>query len=185
MSSARKSHSPRHSPKQEIPKTVSEPRVGRPTMPKGYGIDPKSPTGMIPWRAANEQLKKSRNYWIATTRPDGRPHVMPVWGVWVRGALYFSTHRRSRKARNLAANPAVVVHLESGDNAVIVEGTAREVTARVALAPVDDAYFAKYKMRLSDIPAGSGIYAVEPHVVFAWREKDFPASTTRWLFGAP
>ncbi len=138
---------------------------------------------MIPWRETSERLKKSHNYWVATTWPNGRPHVMPVWGVWVQGVLYFSTHRRSRKARNLAANPAVVVHLESGDDAVIVEGSAHEVTAKTALAPVDAAYFAKYKMRLNDIPAGSGIYAVQPRVAFAWREKDFPASTTRWLFG--
>ncbi|MCI0404444.1 MAG: pyridoxamine 5'-phosphate oxidase family protein [Acidobacteria bacterium] len=151
-------------------------------MPKGYGINPRSAKGMIEWPAVSEQLRKSRNYWIGTTRPDGRPHVMPVWGVWVEDKLYFSTHRRSRKARNLAANPAVVAHLESGDDVVIVEGTAREVASKTQLAPVDDAYFAKYKMRLSDIPAGSGIDAVEPHVVFAWREKDFPASTTRWLF---
>ncbi len=153
-------------------------------MPRGYGIDPKSATGMIPWHEANEQRKKSRNYWVAPTRPDGRPHVMPVWGVWVEDKLYFSTHRRSRKARNLAANPAVVAHLESGDDAVIVEGTAREVRSKTQLAPVDAAYVAKYKMRLSDIPAGSGVYAVEPRAVFAWREKDFPASTTRWLFEA-
>jgi len=151
-------------------------------MPRGYGVNRKGAEGMIAWRAVSERLRKSRNYWVATMRPDGRPHVMPVWGVWVEGKLYFSTHRRSRKARNLAANPAVVVHLESGDDVVIVEGRAREVTSKTQLAPVDDAYFAKYKMRLTDIPPGSGIYAVELRVAFAWREKDFPASTTRWSF---
>jgi PPOX class probable F420-dependent enzyme len=153
-------------------------------MPRGYGVDRTSAQGMIAWHVAHQRLRKSRNYWVATTRRDRRPHVMPVWGVWVGGKLYFSTHRRSRKARNLTANPAVVVHLESGDDVVIVEGMAREVTAKAALAPVDNAYFAKYKMHLSDIPAGSGIYAVEPRVAFAWRERDFPASTTRWFFGA-
>jgi len=60
---------------------------------------------------------------------DGLPHAVPVWGVWVDGALYFGTDRRSRKARNLATNQGAVVHLESGDDAVILEGFAEEITS--------------------------------------------------------
>ncbi len=59
-----------------------------------------------------------------THRPDGRPHAAPAWGVWLAGRVCFSTSPGSVKARNLAAHPRVVVHLESADNVVIIEGTA-------------------------------------------------------------
>jgi nitroimidazol reductase NimA-like FMN-containing flavoprotein (pyridoxamine 5'-phosphate oxidase superfamily) len=70
----------------------------------GYGIS-ESAEGMLPWSWAEERLSDSRNYWVASTRPDGRPHLMPVWAVWVGDALYFSTARTSTKARNLFASP--------------------------------------------------------------------------------
>jgi hypothetical protein len=60
--------------------------------------------------------------WLGTTRPDDRPHVMPVWGVWIDDIVYFGTAPDSVKALNLASNPAAVVHLESGNDVVIVEG---------------------------------------------------------------
>jgi nitroimidazol reductase NimA-like FMN-containing flavoprotein (pyridoxamine 5'-phosphate oxidase superfamily) len=93
------------------------PAASRPQMPKGYGIPPaKRAADYVTWSWAEERLEKARNYWVATTRPDGRPHLMPVWGVWVEGALYFGTDRGSRKARNLASNRAIAVHAESADD---------------------------------------------------------------------
>jgi len=157
---------------------MPDPAPDRPRMPAGYQIA-KSGDGMLTWGWVDERMSASHNYWVATTRPDGRPHVMPVWGVWLNGAFYFGTDRASRKGRNLAANPAVVVHVESGDEAVIVEGTAREIS-RAELAVVDDSYRRKYGMKLSDAPGDSIYLAVQPKVVFAWREKDFPQSATRW-----
>jgi hypothetical protein len=95
-------------------------------MPAGYGI-PESDEGMLDWSWAVERLETARNYWFGTTRPEGRPHVMPGWAVWLGGELYFEGSPLTRRARNLALNPAVVVHLESGDEVVILEGEAREV----------------------------------------------------------
>src|SRR5437868_6624995 len=92
----------------------------RPEM-KDYGIS-TDPQGMLVWDWVDVQMEKSRNYWIASSGTDGKPHAAPVWGVWMDGALYFSTSPTSRKARNLSANPDVVVHLESGDDVVILEG---------------------------------------------------------------
>ena len=56
------------------------------------------------WSWAVERLTSSRNYFAATVRPDGRPHSMPVWGVWLDDAFWFNTGGESRKAKNLAAN---------------------------------------------------------------------------------
>jgi nitroimidazol reductase NimA-like FMN-containing flavoprotein (pyridoxamine 5'-phosphate oxidase superfamily) len=55
---------------------------------------------------------------------------MPVWGVWVVNAFYFSTGAESRKAKNLASNPECVVCPENAEEAVIMEGTARKLDAR-------------------------------------------------------
>ncbi len=156
-------------------------RPGRPLMPKSYSLCGPASGQFLPWPRASARLKRARNYWVATTRPDGRPHVMPVWGVWLDSTFYFSTDRRTRKARNLAVNPRVVVHLESGDDAVILEGVGERVTDRLTIAAVDGAYFAKYRIRFTTIPGQVGLYAVRPRVAFAWRERDFNQSATRWL----
>ncbi len=162
--------------------TRPEPRPDRPLMPKSYSLCGPASGQFLPWRWANQRLQRSRNYWVATTRPDGRPHVMPVWGVWLDGRFYFSSDRRTRKARNLTANPRVVVHLESGDDAVILEGVGERVTLRRTITTVDDAYYAKYRIRFTTIAGQVGLYAVRPRVAFAWRERDFNRSATRWLF---
>ncbi|HLY82411.1 MAG TPA: pyridoxamine 5'-phosphate oxidase family protein, partial [Acidimicrobiales bacterium] len=81
-----------------------EPTASRPYMP-GYGIvGPDQGTGLLPWSWANERLTASHDYWLATVRPDGRPHVMPVWGVWQDGHIWFSSSGASRKTQNLAVN---------------------------------------------------------------------------------
>lgn len=157
-----------------------QPEASRPYM-EGYGL-PSDSKGMLRWAYAATRLERSRNYWIVTARPDGRPHAVPVWGVWLEGAVYFGTDRRSRKAKNLTANPSLVVHLESGDDAVILEGVAEEVTDRSLIKRLDQAYSRKYKMRLSSAPGQLVIYALRPRVAFGWRERDFNRSPTRWRF---
>ncbi len=57
----------------------------------------------------------ARDYWVATVHPDGRPHLTPVWGLWVDGAFYFGSGPQTRKARNLAENPSVAVHTVGED----------------------------------------------------------------------
>ncbi len=117
-------------------------------MPKGYAIATSS-KGLLAWSQVRKRLSSSKNYWVGTTRPDRRPHVMPVWGFWLDDTFYFGTDRNSRKARNLAANPAVVVHLKSSDDVTIVEGIARELTDHSVLESLDKASRAKYGMGIT------------------------------------
>lgn len=126
--------------------------AGLPHVPADYGLKPRKQ--YLPFSHAEERLTKSRNYWICTTRPDGRPHSIPVWGFWIDGALYFGTGRASRKARNLAHNAAVSIHLDSGDDVVILEGTATEVDLADAatIKKLDAASRSKYKMPLMTTP---------------------------------
>jgi PPOX class probable F420-dependent enzyme len=162
---------------------VAEPVADKPHAP-GYGFETaKSPPGeRLPWARAVEWLQAARNYWVVTTRPDGRPHAAPVWGLWLDGAVLFSTGPGSRKGRNLAANRAVVVHLESGDDAVILEGTAEPVTDPGRLARFADAYKAKYRFRPDPDDPNTPVWALRPRVAFTWGEADFPESATRWRF---
>jgi PPOX class probable F420-dependent enzyme len=163
---------------QQRSEEQKEPRASRPAM-QGYGV-PESAEGMLPWRFARERLERARNYWVCTVRPDGRPHAVPVWTVWVGNVLYFGTAPTSQKARNLATNPAVVVHLESGDEVVIVEGTAEPAGSLPAelFEQIGDAYAAKYEGYRPESPAGQ--YVVRPRLVYGWHR--FPTDVTRWHF---
>lgn len=146
----------------------------------GYGL-PKTGKGLLPWAWAERRLTRSHNYWLITVRRDGRPHVMPVWGIRVDGAFYFSTGRESRKARNLALNPRCVVGSEHADEAVIVEGVAKQVSDEKLLARLARPYHAKYKPWTLD-PAMGPIYAVRPLAAFGMYEKRFVDAATRWRF---
>jgi Pyridoxamine 5'-phosphate oxidase len=153
--------------------------VDRPQMKVGYGIATDS-AGMLPWSWAEERLVSSRSYWVCSTRPDGRPHAVPVWGLWIDGAVVFSTDPESVKARNLAARSQVVVHLESGDDVVIVSGAVVRLGPEEMPAGFVDAYEAKYGHRLDITDPGFGFYGVRTAYVLAWREADFPTSATRF-----
>ena len=163
-------------------KQDADPIASRPNIP-GYGImDANSGKGLLPWTWATEHLIKAHTYLVATTRSDGRPHVMPVWGLWLEGAFYFSTGRKSRKARNLSENPGCVVSIELSGESVIVEGVAEEITEKAVLQQCCEAYNAKYhwEMEANDEP----FFAVRPSVVFGFIENDslFTSTATRWIF---
>jgi hypothetical protein len=162
-------------------------RATRPVMPAGYGV-PETDEGLLGWSWAVARLESAPNYWFATTRPDGRPHAMPAWGVWLDGALYFEGSPATRRARNLAANPAVSVHLESGDEVVIVEGRAHDAAEpeRALAERLASAFGAKYgETRWEYRPTPDqwkrgGLWRLQPDVAFGWTE--FPRDVTRWLF---
>src|SRR5690606_29382416 len=101
----------------------------------------------VPWDRVEEWLIQARNYWVSTTRADGQNHATPVWGIWRDGAFYFDTNRLSGKARNLSEDPAIAVHLDGGDEAVRLEGTAHIVTDPTLITQYLDDYAAKYQVR--------------------------------------
>jgi len=87
----------------------------------GYAFSARK-TGLLSWEWALQRLKKSRQYWIATTRPDGAPHLMIIWGVWYEGSFWFSTGAKSRKARNLTENQRCVIGTDDAAEALVLEG---------------------------------------------------------------
>jgi nitroimidazol reductase NimA-like FMN-containing flavoprotein (pyridoxamine 5'-phosphate oxidase superfamily) len=162
-----------------------EPSASRPE-PAGYFLDAASGRGLLEWPPVVERLSAARNYWVSTSGADGSPHCMPVWGVWVDGEFLFSTSPISRKARNLGKNPRAVVHLESADQVVVIEGVARELRDGESIGRFLEAYNPKYSWDFTteQLSAG-GVYAVRPRKAFAWLDSQgegFSGTATRWTF---
>ena len=104
-----------------------------------------------PWDDIERLLTEAQLYWIITVRAGGRPHAVPLVGVWHDGAFAFCTGAEEQKQRNLDANPQVAVTTrDTGANGwdsgkdLVVEGTAVPVTDAAALQALADAWFAKY-----------------------------------------
>jgi PPOX class probable F420-dependent enzyme len=152
----------------------------------GYGIRPPDEgTGLLPWSWAVERLARSHDHWVATTCSDGRPHVMPVWGTWVDGRLWFSSARRSRKARNLERDPRCTVTTDDALEPVVLEGVAERVVDMAAvarfLAASNEKYAQSYGIDFLD-PEVNATFAVTPSKVIGLLEADFAGSPTRWTF---
>jgi nitroimidazol reductase NimA-like FMN-containing flavoprotein (pyridoxamine 5'-phosphate oxidase superfamily) len=155
----------------------------------GYGLQPAGEgTGLLPWSWAEEKLTVSRNYWLVSVWPDGRPHAMPVWGMWHDGALWFSSSKQSRKSRNLTADSRCVVTTEDTQNPVVVEGTAELITSPEDLATMlaleNAKYSTDYGIEMLD-PAINSSFRVKPEWVFGLEASDFTGSPTRWEFAPP
>src|SRR5918997_1743859 len=95
-----------------------------------YGVDTPS-WHPLPWSWAAERLTANQNFWVVTVSAVGRPHALPVWGVWndPEASFAFSCGPRARKLRNLAANRQAVIMVDDTVECVSVEGWA---------APVDE-----------------------------------------------
>jgi nitroimidazol reductase NimA-like FMN-containing flavoprotein (pyridoxamine 5'-phosphate oxidase superfamily) len=148
------------------------------------------------WPQARDEFAGAELYWLSTVRPDGRPHVTPLLGIWLEGALYFCTGPDERKARNLAANRHCV--LTTGRNTLdgldlVIEGTAEAVRERGELGRVADTYESKYGPHFvppegtwSDLgdairQAEVLVYRVAPEIGFGFGKGD-TFSQTRWSF---
>jgi uncharacterized pyridoxamine 5'-phosphate oxidase family protein len=163
-------------PKQK--QRAKKPKASRPHMP-GY-IDEKDKKGLLPWSWAIDLLSKTKNYFVTTVRSDGRPHVMPVWGVWMGDRFYFSTGSKSVKGRNLAENPNCVLCPGGADEAVILEGRAAKLTDKSIFKKFAALYLQKYKFDITTM--NEPIYCIRPRVVFGQIEKTFVKTATRWTF---
>ena len=165
---------------------MKEPNASRPHWPDMTAMPCDPSKGLKPWSWALERIEKSHNYWIATSRPDGRPHLMLIWGIWWQDAFWFSTGPRTRKAKNNAEDPRVVICTEKADEAVILEGTAEEIKDRSVWKQFAQVYNSKYGGDVEPLLVASQgeVYRVEPRVVFGQDEHapNFAESVTRWRF---
>ena len=155
-----------------------------------YGV-PEDLEGTLPWSWAEERLAASRNFWLVTVSGAGRPHAMPVWGVWMpdQERFAFSCSPNARKVRNLAANDQVVVTNDDAVNVISMEGRA----VRISGADVDAMcvhYQAKYRDEqffdslefVTEFMHQNAAYAVIPDRAFGVIEtpEDFGPRATKW-----
>lgn len=142
-------------------------------------------SGLMAWSWAEQQLIASRNFWLATHWPDGRPHVMPVWAAWDGDALWFSGGLHSRKVQNLLADPHCVATTEDALNPVVTEGVASKQDDEHAKQSFLDLINAKYETdyQLDFLaPTTTAVFRLRPTWAFGLREDDFAGSPTRWQF---
>ncbi len=167
---------------------MKEPQASRPYWPDALQMASDPSKGLKPWAWALERLEKSHNYWVATTRPEGRPHLMIVWGIWLEAVFWFSAGSRTRKTKNLAAHPHCAIGTEDADEAVIVEGVATPIFEAGAKKRFAATYDCKYGGNIELLlSSGSVVFRVEPQVVFGFDEhaENFSEAATRWKFTNP
>jgi hypothetical protein len=169
----------------------------------GYGAP------LIPWTKVRERLEQGllsqvpgsggpdrHTCWLATVRPDGRPHVMPLGVLWGDDAFYFNAGATTRKAINLAHNPHCVITIATHDFDLVVEGTAVRVTDQAKVQRIADLYRSQgWPATVSDDglsltaeysapsagPPPWDVYELTPETVFALGAAE-PYGATRWQF---
>ena len=163
---------------------MKTPQVSRPQFPPGYLLE--QPQASVTWETVVQRLSESKNYWLASVCPDGRPHTIPRWGVFVENRFYYDGSPETRHARNLLENPRVSLHLESGDQALIVEGTARPAgkPERALAEKIAAAYCVKYT-DFGYAPEPNqwdegGLYVFTPQKVLTWTV--FNEDPTKFVF---
>jgi nitroimidazol reductase NimA-like FMN-containing flavoprotein (pyridoxamine 5'-phosphate oxidase superfamily) len=140
----------------------------------------------LSWSDVAARLAPARSYWMVTASGQGLPHAAPVWGVVVDDDLYLYSERSTVKARNLAANPRVLVHLESAEDVLIVHGRVEDLGPPDARRDVVAALDAKYHDNddapylPSADPDFDVLYVVRARRAMAWRLSDYDDSQRRW-----
>jgi len=149
------------------------PKITRPTFPPGY-VD--NPSASVAWDYVEKRLSEAKNYWFSSVRPNGRPHVIPRWAVYLDGKIYYDGSPETRHAQNIARNPHVSLHLESGDQVIIAEGQSKpagkpeaELAQKIATA-----YCLKYEQfgyaPQPDQWDEGGLYEFTPQKILAWTQ---------------
>ena len=153
---------------------------------RDYGV-PDGAAGLLDWAWAERRLVSSHSYWVVTADLTDRPHALPVWGVWRDpGRFWFSCGSSARKARNLRANPQMVVTADSTVEVVSIEGRAREVSGAECEPAIAD-YVAKYVepagyADLADFLRRHTMFVMTPSRGFGVidRAEEFATRATRW-----
>jgi nitroimidazol reductase NimA-like FMN-containing flavoprotein (pyridoxamine 5'-phosphate oxidase superfamily) len=162
---------------------MDSPKITRPKFPKGYADNPVS---YVTWDWVAEQLTVSENYWLASVRSDGRPHVVPRWGAFLDNKLYYDGSPETRHAKNIMQNPHVTLHLESGYKAVILEGQSKpagkptpELAVRLA-EMMGKKYASQGYTPKPDQWDEGGLYVFTPQQCLAWTS--FYENPTKFKF---
>lgn len=158
------------------------PRRVKPKFPEEWHV-PNDPKMWITWEHANDKLALETVYWVSTASRLGQPHAAPVWGIWKENRFYFETDPKSVKGRNLLDNQSLIVHVQDGNDTVILEGKARKENRPKKLLELKNDYTAKYqytpdwsKQRVQIV------FRVEPRIAHAWKASRMHRSLVKFIF---
>ena len=115
-----------------------QPIANLPEPLEGYGL-PEKVENLLAWEFVTQRMEGAQVYWVCTVAEDNRPHARPVWGVWMKSALFFGGGPGTRWFRNLQDNPKVSIHSEDGTEAIIFEGYVSIVGNESLMETIDDA----------------------------------------------
>lgn len=146
-------------------------------LPPGYG----EASALLSWESVERRLVEAPRYWLATVRADGRPHVVPVDGLWAAGRWFFGGSDDSVRQQNLLTNPQAALHLEDALAVVVVEGRCdKEVPTEDVATELARASEEKYGYAPPVTEYLKGIWTLTPVRALAWTS--FPADATRFRF---
>jgi general stress protein 26 len=132
------------------------------------------------WRAIEARLGRELTIWLATTRHDGRPHLTPLWFVWLEGKIYIATGAATQKFINMYSNQNVALALPDTANVVLIEGEAH-VANRATVDALADYFYHKYEWDFRyDESAEWRLIEITPHKILAWGD-GYEAEGTRVL----
>ena len=156
---------------------MTTPKVSRPHFPPGY-VD--KPVSYVDWSWVTAQLTDSKNYWLCSVRPPtpqapgGRPHVIPLWAIYMDGKIYYDGSPETRHAQNMALNPNISFHLENGSQVVILDGMVKP--AGKPSSELGKRLSQEYKRKYVDFDYApepnswdeGGLYVFTPNQCIAW-----------------
>ncbi len=120
------------------------------------------------WRAIEARLGRETEIWLATVRNDGRPHLIPIWFVWLEAKIYVATGSDTQKFVNLRSNQNVALALTDPLNVVLIEGEAH-VAAHTLIDALGDHFFHKYEWDFRyDNDANWQLIEITPFKILAW-----------------
>ena len=162
---------------------MKAPKLSRPKLPQGYADNPVS---YVDWEWVAAQMNDAKHYWLCSVRPDGRPHVVPRWGVFIDNKFYYDGSPETRHAQNIMTNSQVSLHLESGKQAVIMEGVsepagkpdpefAKKLAEAISGKYASDGYSPK-----PDQWDEGGLFVFTPRQCIAWTV--FYENPTKFIF---
>jgi len=131
-------------------------------------------------------LAPARTYWLGTSNLDGSPHATPVWGIVLDDRFYIYSERTTLKSRNLAQDCRAVIHLESGEEVVIVHGTFDDLGPLGELPEVIEALSSKYdavedaQYLPSHDESFDVLYLLRPEKALLWSLADYDNTQQRW-----
>lgn len=120
------------------------------------------------WRALEARLGREFTIWLATVRGDGRPHLVPVWFIWLEQTIYICTPNDTQKFANLRLNEHVALALPDTEAVIIVEGEA-QIADWQLVDEIADFFFHKYEWDFRyDETADWQLVAITPQKILAW-----------------